>query len=341
MKTLKIKKSNLSKWRFLEMTVIAIAIFILIFIAEAIAGKEPIREEEMATIFKVYHYDKTVPLNARVISEGQWEPVFPEDHPCGCREKIVFTGGRGDRVPGYLGLPKAGKAPYPCVLAIHGGSNRKLAWWEDDSFSYGGLLTKALLASGFAVFALDSQYHGERIKNNDYELWGALREREEHDKVNAMWVETTLDYQRALDYLETRPEIDMNRVGVIGYSMGACITFALKAVEPRIKSAVACSSIPFKSPPWPSQYVVWAPYYIADFIDDEYPLLMMNGNSCEYCTVEDARELFNSIDSPNKELVFYDSGHKLPPEYVSDAADWFKVNLKYKYRTKINSKKMK
>lgn len=318
------------KRRFIGTIVFVLGLLISILLVGITANG--VKEELLKDIFKIYQYDKKVPLDARVISEGQWEPVFPEGHPCKCREKVVFTGGRGDRVPGYLGMPKAGEPPYPVVLMLHGGSNRKLAWWEDDSFAYGGLLTKNLLSAGFAVFALDAQYHGERIKNNDYELWGALRERGEHDKVNAMWIETTLDYQRGLDYLETRSEIDMDRIGVIGYSMGACLTFALRVVEPRIKAAVACASIPFKSPPWPSQYTVWAPYRIAEAIDDEYPFLMLNGDSCEYCSVEDARELINSINTPKKELVFYESGHQLPPEYVSKAADWFKEHLKYQYK---------
>lgn len=317
---------TVNKWRFIG--TLAISLCLLISISVGItAQEEPMGEEALQAIFLFYQYDKDVPLEAGVISEGQWTPVFPEDHPCKTREKIVFTGGRGDRVPGYLGIPKAGSPPYPCVLTIHGGSNRKLAWWEDDNPIYGGLFTRELLSAGFAVLALDSQYHGERIKNSDYELWGALRARGEHNKVNALWVETTVDYRRALDYLETRPEIDMDRIGVTGYSMGACVIFPLKAVEPRIKAAVACSSIPFNTPDWPAIYAVWAPYNFARAIDDGHPFLMINGRSDEYTSVEAAQELIDAIDSPIKELFFYDSGHMLPLEYVPKAAEWFKKHL--------------
>ena len=327
MTMMKEKKMTVNKWCFIGTLAITLCLLISISLVGITAQEEPMGEEALKAIFLFYQYDKDVPLEARVISEGQWEPVFTEEHPCKTREKIVFTGGRGDRVPGYLGIPKAGSPPYPCVLTIHGGSSGKWSWWEDDTFLYGGLFTKELLSAGFAVLALDAQYHGERIKNSDYELWGALRKRGEHNKVNAMWVESTVDYRRALDYLETRPEIDMNRIGVTGYSMGAMLTFTLKAVEPRIKVAVACSSIAFKSPAWPALYAVWAPYNFASAIDDGYPFLMINGRSDEYCTVEEAQELFDAIDSPTKELFFYDSGHRLPPEYVYKAAEWFKKHL--------------
>ena len=316
-----------SKWRFIGILAITLCLLISVSLMGIFAQEKPMGEEALEAVVLFYHYDKSVPLDGRVISEGQWEPVFEEDHPCKIREKVVFTGGRGDRVPGYLGIPKAGTPPYPCVLQIHGGSNRKLCWWEDESFSYGGLLTKELLSAGFAVLALDAQYHGERIKNNDYELWDALRKRGEHNKVNAMWIESTVDYCRAIDYLETRSEIDTERIGVIGYSMGAMLTFTLKVVEPRIKAAIACSSIAFKSPPWPALYAVWAPYHFATGIGDGEPILMINGRSDEYCPAEDAQGLFESIKSPTKELFFYESGHKLPPEYVKKAAEWFKDYL--------------
>lgn len=99
-------------------------------------------------------------------------------------------------------------------------------------------------------------------------------------------------YWRAIDYLEARPEIDIARIGIIGYSMWA----------------------------------IGAPY---NFTWEIYghPFMMLNGCSCKYCSVEEALELFNSINISTEELFINDSSHMLPQEYIFKAAEWFKKHL--------------
>ena len=45
------------------------------------------------------------------------------------------------------------------------------------------------------------------------------------------------DMKRCIDYLETRPEVDPNRIGMMGLSQGGTMTTFTSAVEPRIKAA--------------------------------------------------------------------------------------------------------
>ena len=40
-----------------------------------------------------------------------------------------------------------------------------------------------------------------------------------------------------------------------------------------------------------------------------------------------AENLFKHIDSDTKKIVWFDSGHSLPPEWSEKAADWFKTHL--------------
>jgi hypothetical protein len=47
-----------------------------------------------------------------------------------------------------------------------------------------------------------------------------------------------------------------------------------------------------------------------------------------YCTVEDAQRLHGLIPGSRKELVLYDSGHRLPVEYVAKALEWLQDGLK-------------
>lgn len=316
-----------NKWRFIG--TLAISLCLLISISAGItAQEEPMGEEALQEILKIYQYDKELPLNPRVVWEGEmWIEEFEKlGYPVKSREKIVFNGGYGDRVPGYLALPQTGSPPYPCVLQIHGLDNRKAVWWEDVSFCVGGLVTRELLSAGFAVLALDTQYHGDRIDNNDYESPEAIFGQKLWNKLSMMIIESAIDYRRAIDYLETRPEIDMDRIGLIGYSLGGIMTYALTAVEPRIKVAVECVGPSFKPTSWSASLAPCAPYHLARAIDST-PFLMLRANSDGYCTVEDAQELYELVKSPTKEIVFYDSGHMLPPEYVPEAAEWFKKYL--------------
>jgi pimeloyl-ACP methyl ester carboxylesterase len=58
------------------------------------------------------------------------------------------------------------------------------------------------------------------------------------------------------------------------------------------------------------------------------PFLMLVGRTDEWYTPDEAQQLFDLVPSPTKELVFYDSGHALPPEYAARAVQWFVTHLK-------------
>jgi dienelactone hydrolase len=255
-------------------------------------------------VLQFYQYDEDIPLDARVVVEESWitEELEESSYPVQIREKIVFTGGRGDRVPGYLGIPQTGSPPYPCVLQLHGLPGIKQNWWDDESGVYGGLLTRELLSAGIAVLALDAQFHGERRVNNDYESPSViLFQKKLYNKFNTLAIESVIDYRRAIDYLETRTDIDTDRIGVLGYSMGGAMTYDLAVVEPRIKVAVDCVGPAFKPPDWPTDFAPWIPYNFAPAIPD-IPFLMLRAKSDEFCSVEDTNELFELIKSPRKEI---------------------------------------
>jgi dienelactone hydrolase len=283
--------------------------------AQTGAPSEPLTSEAYQAVATFFQYDKTIPLDAHVLAKSEGREYT--------REKIVFTGGRGDRVPGILAIPKLGTRPYPLVLELHAGASSKDGWWSDGSFERGQRLTQSLLSAGIAVLALDAQYHGERSANNDYlSLSEMYFEKKWFSRYRDMVVESTRDYLRALDYLSTRPEVDLTRVGVIGYSTGGLMSVYLTALEPRIRATVAC--VAALSDSW--LYPLTATNFAAAIRNR--PVLVLAGRRDPLISIESTQRFFNLIEGSPKALAFFDSGHQLPDEYIDRAVTWFTLYLK-------------
>ena len=147
-----------------------------------------------------------------------------------------------NRVPGIL-LKNAAAASSstrrPVVISLHGtGGNKE---------SQRAFLTECVRA-GFVGVAIDGRYHGERApsgkaapRNADYHaaILRAFREGKEHP----FFFDTAWDVMRLVDYLETRHDIDLKRIGLIGFSKGGIETYLTAAADPRIAVAVPCIGV--------------------------------------------------------------------------------------------------
>jgi dienelactone hydrolase len=281
---------------------------------------ERLGEEASRAIAQCYEYDASVPLEARIVEKVTKDELV--------REKVVFRGAQGFLAPAYVQLPANGAGPFPCVLLLHGWSGSKENWWQDGNYISGGQARRALLAAGFAVLALDAQCHGDRISQNDFapanhfvDSSASGKPRKGYFTREDIYIQTTRDYRRAIDYLETRPEIDAARIGALGYSMGGTQTFLLTGVEPRIKTAVAVAT-----PAEKSKWSLVAPQNFVRSIGPR-PFLTIVGRADEMCSPDHARQLQSLIESETKDQIFFDAGHKLPADYVPHAVDWMKKHL--------------
>ncbi len=293
------------------------AVILVLATAVSAAGQEdrgPVSAEAQRAVATFFEYDRDVPLLARVAGEQKTELYR--------RQKIVFTGVRDGRVPSYLTVPVSGIGPFPLVLQLHAGASSKETWFEPDGLESGLKLTEALLAAGFATLSLDAQYHGERIANNDYEsVFAMYFERKWFHRFKDLVLQSTMDYRRALDYVSSRSEIDSGRIGALGYSMGGIMTFYLTALDERVAVGVAC--VAALSEPWLEPV---APIDFAESIQNK-PFLMLAGRSDRMIPVRHSETVYSHVASQQKKLLFFDSGHRLPDEYVSDAVDWFTNHL--------------
>ena len=122
--------------------------------------------------------------------------------------KITFD---GIEMPGYLRLPSA-RAAAPCVILLGGLDTTK-----EDYMVVNDLCAER----GLATLAFDGPGQGETLFRMPWRR----------------------DFERSigavLDYLDTRPEIDRDRIGIIGRSTGGFYAPKVAATDTRIKAAVA------------------------------------------------------------------------------------------------------
>jgi Abhydrolase family len=143
-------------------------------------------------------------------------------------------------VPALLLVPDKIRKPAPGLLYIH---------WHGGTYPTGKdeLLTgrKVLPAyapvvaeKGIVTLAIDSWCFGERMRDKDGRNgeWDAFKKMIWHGQV--LFGMMIFDEHRAVDYLVSRPEVDANRIGAFGLSMGATKAWWLAALDPRIKLCI-------------------------------------------------------------------------------------------------------
>jgi len=163
------------------------------------------------------------------------------DHEFFTVEKVHFQSRPGLYVTGNLWIPKNLTAPAPAILYVCGHGNVK-----KDGVSYGakvfyqhwgGYLARAgyvcLLIDTIELGELECTHHGTYRDK----LWWW------HDRGYTPAGVEAWNAIRALDYLETRPEVDKTRLGVTGRSGGGAYSWWTAALDDRVKVAVPTAGI--------------------------------------------------------------------------------------------------
>jgi dienelactone hydrolase len=255
------------------------------------------------TLKAAYDYDGSAPPDVK--EEPQQNENVMVLH-------ITFTGPNGKPVNGTFMRPKA-EGVYPCALVLHGLTNNK----EIAIRLYGNRLVQ----KGVAILALDAPEHGQQQAPNK-KYW--------NDRVYTAAVhQGDRNYRRALDYLTSRPDIDKERIGAIGYSMGAIMSSILGAVDDRVKAISLCvGGDPFlavaRTRSLPEDYVVSPSLFIAHFAPR--PVVMFNGKTDPVIVPPAAILLQNAAKDP-KQVVWFAGGHDVPESIRQRAVDWLVAKL--------------
>lgn len=141
-------------------------------------------------------------------------------------ERVRFQGRYGDWIPALVCYSELARfRPSPAILCMPGTPNSK-----EDLLQPVDLLPR-WADQGFFVVSIDRPYHGERSGD----LGVAIQEK----GLLRVWGESIYDLMRALDYIQSRPEADGERIGMLGLSMGGMEALLLSALDDRVKGVVS------------------------------------------------------------------------------------------------------
>lgn len=180
------------------------------------------------------------PLDLRVHESANVEGAYT-------RRLVSYSVEADERAHAYLALPASPAAGRPGVVVLHGT-------YEKGKEQAAGLLgnpTKAFLdhlaRRGYAVIAPDHFVAGHRVPPE-----GAYNTARFHGK-HPGWTAVgkfTYEHSIAVDVLESLPEVDGERMGVVGHSLGGQGAYFLAAYDGRVRAAACnCAAPTFRHNP--------------------------------------------------------------------------------------------
>lgn len=154
-------------------------------------------------------------------------------------EKGYIYSEANEKVPIVIYKPAHAKATsFPAVICLHGTGGSK----DDDGIKS---LLYQLTKIGMMGVAIDARYHGERVAGGAHgsqqyveAITQAWRSTDTKHQQHPFYFDTVYDLWRLTDYLTTRGDVQANRIGMMGISMGGIETWMAASVDKRIKVIV-------------------------------------------------------------------------------------------------------
>lgn len=225
-------------------------------------------------------------------------------------ERISFDHARG-KTTGLLHFPKetsesaGGAKRYPALLAIHPLASDK------DSFDHALSLFRE---AGYVTFCIDLPAHGDSFDGPslkpDDEVIGAA----------------------AVDLLAAHPEIDPDRLGVMGGSLGAFYALRTAALSPRVKACLAFAS-PFDAgkglpesvagiqehfarvigaPTIKESFIMARPFHLRDMVSNiKCPVALVHGTQDHICDFTASYQIARRVRSPLSVFPLVGADHEV------------------------------
>ncbi len=173
--------------------------------------------------------DRHLPITVTLIDQSERDSYVVET--------LVLSLNGVESVPAYLVKPLHTPPPYPVILYNHAHGNDYRLGKDELLTGRGGIqpipYAQALTAHGFAALCIDHWCFGERRGRTESEVFKSMLWRGQ-----VLWGMMLYDSLRAVDYLVSRPDMNSQRIGTLGLSMGSTMAWWLAALDPRIKVCI-------------------------------------------------------------------------------------------------------
>jgi eukaryotic-like serine/threonine-protein kinase len=265
-------------------------------------NKEKPVSDQVFDIYKAFYaYDKT-DLKPHMESVDDTTEYWR-------RERVTYNAAYGNqRIIGNLFLPKNASPPYQTIVYFPHSGALGARSSENAEMSF----LDFIIRSGRAV--LLPVYQGTYERHIDEGTEGT-------NNVRDLDIQQAKDFFRSIDYLESRPDIDHERIGYFGVSLGASASPRLLALEERVKVAVVVGGglYPDRIPP-ETDTLNFAPRV-------KIPFLMINGrydfdtplNTCQI-------PMFRLLGTPPKDKrhALFNVGHLMERnDLIKETLDWY------------------
>lgn len=146
------------------------------------------------------------------------------------RQNISFTVAENERVPAYLYIPfqKRKQEKLPAILALHPTGNLGKKIVDGQGPLANRAYAKELAQRGYVVIAPDYPGFGD-LKDYDFKT----------DRYQSGTMKSIFDNMRCVDLLQARADVDPDRIGVIGHSLGGHNAIFTGALDTRLKVIVS------------------------------------------------------------------------------------------------------
>jgi tRNA A-37 threonylcarbamoyl transferase component Bud32/dienelactone hydrolase len=265
------------------------------------AKETPVGDDEFRLIASAYAYDKTE-LKAETRPEAASSPHWRS-------ETIAFDAAYGgERVTGHLYLPANARPPFQTVVYYPGSGAEVLPTHQ------GELVGRAdfVIRSGRAVLFPNYKGLWERRLGAGAPAGPQAR----RDLV----LQSHKDLARALDYLETREDIDSGKLAFYGFSLGANRGLIFTSLDKRFRTSILLAGGFWETKSLPE---VDLPNFAPRV---RLPTLMLSGRDDFRFPLDVAQQpMFRALGTPDKDKrhALVEGGH-VPPRsaIIKEILDW-------------------
>ncbi len=251
---------------------------------------------------RLYAYDRS-PISTQA-------PVVNDQDENWRRELVSIPTGYGEQMKLFLYLPKQQKPPYQAVIYFPGANYLRTRSFDQIPVADFNYIVKSGRAVALPVFkgtfdrqtALDDSTANTTILYRDHVI---------------AWVKET---RRSIDYLETRTDLSLDRLALVGRSWGGRMGSIIPAIEPRVKVEVlVIGGFSMQQAPPEVDQINFASRVTI-------PVLMLNGRYDFFFPTDTSQKpMFNALGTPpdHKRHVLFDGGHNVPRlEMIKETLNW-------------------